>query len=114
MIDFSSRKTDKGTLVIQASGKLDNDTNQYFFECVRDEIERGNKKIVINFDGLGYVSSLGLGSLVRESSRASKAGGTIHLAGIENHVLDILSMVNLDNAFHIFDTEEEAIWAIEE
>ena len=114
MIDFKSRKTDKGTLVIQASGKLDNDSHQYFFDCVKDEIENGNKKIVINFDGLGYVSSLGLGSLVRETSRAAKVGGTIHLTGIESHFLDILSMVNLDKAFHIFDTEEEAIWAMEE
>ena len=86
----------------------------YFFECVRDEIKKGNKKIVISFDGLGYVSSLGLGSLVRESSRVGKTGGTIHLAGIESQVLDILSVVNLDRAFHIFDTEDEAIWAIEE
>jgi anti-anti-sigma factor len=114
MIDFSSRTTEKGTLVIQASGVLDNDTTEYFFDCVRDEIARGHKKIVINFDGLGYISSLGLGALVRASSRAAKEGGTIYLACIENQVLDILRVVSFDKIFLIFDTEDEAIWAIEE
>lgn len=66
MIDFKSRKTERGTLVIQPSGQLDHDTNQYFFECIKDEIEAGNLKIVINFEDLGYISSIGLGALVRK------------------------------------------------
>ena len=75
MIDFQSRETDHGTLVIQASGKLDSDTNQYFFDCVKDEIERGKSKSVINLEGLGYISSLGLAALVRASSKVAKVGG---------------------------------------
>jgi len=113
MIDFESRKTEQGTLVINAAGRLDNETNQYFFDCVKDEIESGNIKIVINLQGLGYISSLGLGALVRASSRASKAGGTIYLANIENQVLDILRMVSFDKIFRLYDTEQEAIAAIE-
>ena len=54
MIDFESRKTENGTLVIQAIGRLDNDTNQYFFDCVKDEIESGNAKIVINLQAVSY------------------------------------------------------------
>lgn len=113
MIDFKSHKTDGGTMVIRASGQLDSESNQYFFDCVKDEIEAGNNKIVINLDGLGYISSVGLGALVRASSRAAKAGGTIHLARIENQVLDVLRMVNFDKIFNIYATEREAIEAIE-
>lgn len=113
MIDFKSRKTENGTLVIRATGQLDSESNQYFFDCVQDEIEAGASKIVINFDGLGYISSVGLGALVRASSRAAKAGGTIHLARIENQVLDVLRLVNFDKIFKIFPTEHEAIEAIE-
>lgn len=113
MIDFESRKTENGTLVIQAIGRLDNNTNGYFFDCVKDEIESGNSKIVINLQELGYISSMGLGALVRASSRAAKAGGTIYLANIESQVLDILKLVSFDKIFSIYDTEKEAIQAIE-
>jgi len=113
MIDFNRRITENGTLVIQATGRLDGETNDYFFGCVKDEIEAGNKKIVINFDGLGHVSSVGLGSLVRASSRASKVGGTIYLACIENEVLEVLRIVRFDKLFNIYATEEEAIESIE-
>ncbi|MEM9413118.1 MAG: STAS domain-containing protein, partial [Planctomycetota bacterium] len=64
MLDFKTHKTDGGTLVIRVTGHLDHDSNQYFFQCVQDEIEAGHKKIVINFADLGYVSSVGLGALV--------------------------------------------------
>ena len=113
MIDFKTHKTEKGTLVIRATGQLDSDSNQYFFDCVKDEIEAGNNQIVINFDGLGYISSVGLGALVRASSRAAKAGGTIHLARIENQVLDVLRMVNFDKIFNIYATERDAVAAFE-
>lgn len=113
MIDFETHKTEQGTLVIRATGKLDSETNQYFFDCVKDEIEAGNKKIVINLYGLGYISSVGLGSLARASSRSAKAGGEIYLARIESQVLEVLRMVRFDKIFHIYDTEHEAIEAIE-
>ena len=113
MIDFHTRKTAQGTLVIRATGKLDGETNQYFFDCIKDEIEAGHTKIVINFEGLGYISSVGLGALVRASSRASKAGGTIYLAQIENSVLDVLRIVSFDKIFKIYPTEGEAVEAIE-
>ena len=113
MIDFKREKTEKGTLVIQASGHLDHDTNQYFFDCVKDEIEAGNKNIVIDLAGLGYISSIGLGALVRARSRAAKAGGTIYLANIENQILEAFRLVHFDKIFNIYETEEEAVAAIE-
>ena len=113
MIDFQSRETDHGTLVIQASGKLDSDTNQYFFDCVKDEIERGKSKSVINLEGLGYISSLGLAALVRANSKVAKVGGEIYLACIESQILDIFRVVNFDKLFNFYHSEADAIAAIE-
>ena len=113
MIDFVRETTENGTLVMRATGRLDGDTQKYFFDCVKDEIESGNKKIVLNFSGLGYISSVGLSTLVRASSVATKQGGTIYLAAIENKILDVLHMVKFDKIFNIYATEKEAIEAIE-
>ena len=111
MIDFVREQTESGPLVIRATGKLDGDTYEYFFACVRDEIASGNKKIVLNLENLGYISSVGLSALVRASAEASKNGGTIYLANIENKILEILQMVKFEKIFNIFRSEEEAILA---
>jgi len=113
MIDFEKEMTENGTLVIRASGRLDGETKDYFFDCVKDEIKAGNNKIVLSFEGLGYISSVGLSALVRASGEATKEGGTIHLANIESKILEILQVVNFEKLFNIYATEEEAIRALD-
>ena len=113
MIDFSSHTTDGGTLVIQVNGQLENQSSKYFFDCVADLVESGNKKIVIDFGDIGYISSVGLSALVRASSKAARSGGTIFLARIENHLLDLFQLVKFDQLFNIYRTEHAAIAAIE-
>ena len=114
MIDFATHTTDGGTLVIRVTGRLDEDSNEYFFKCVKDEIEAGHTKIVINLAEVGHVSSVGLGALLRARSRVAKTGGTIFLAQIENQVLDVFRLVNFEKVFNIFASEQEAVTAIEE
>ena len=113
MIDFSRSLTDNGTVVIRLGGELTGDSSEYFFGCVEEEIENGNCQIVINCSGLGYISSVGLGTLVRARSRVAGAEGRIFLACIDSRVMDVLHIVNFDRIFNIYATEEEAIAEIE-
>lgn len=112
MIDFNRHDTDCGILVVRVAGKLEGESNQYFFDCIQDEIASGRHHIVINFSDVGYISSAGLGSLVRARSRVSKSGGLIYLSRIENNLVDIFSLVNFDKVFKIFPTETEAVDAM--
>ena len=112
MIDFEKVKTEDGPLVIRAMGILNDATTEYFFQCVKDEVEAGNNKIALNFEGLGHISSIGLGALLRASAEVSKSGGTIYLTNIENRILDILRLVKLEKLFNIYETENEAVLAL--
>jgi anti-sigma B factor antagonist len=113
MIDFSRRLADSGTLVLRLGGDLDTESSNYFFGCVEDEIQSGNSRIVINCADLGYVSSVGLGTLVRARSRVAKAGGKVFLACVESRIMDVFHVVHFDRVFNIYGTEEEAIQEIE-
>ena len=112
MIDFKRRETDDGILVIRVAGELTGESNQYFFDCIQDETESGQKHIVINFSDVGYVNSAGLGTLVRARARVSKSGGLIYLSRINNRLIEIFSFVNLDKIFNIYPTEGEAVEAM--
>ncbi len=113
MIDLSMKETENGTLVIRLKGRLDVDSNEYFLECVQGWIEEGYRNIVINCSGLGYVSSLGLGTLVRIRSRLAKDGGDIYLARVQSLIMDLLRLVSLDRMLKIYPRERDAIEAIE-
>ena len=114
MIDFNSHKTDGGTLVFRINGQLEHQSGEYFFKCVTDAIEEGNNRIVISFADVGHNSSVVLGGLIRARSKAAKAGGTIYLARIENHLLDLFRLVKFDKIFNVYDTEQDAVVAIEQ
>ncbi|MGI9516844.1 MAG: STAS domain-containing protein [Pirellulaceae bacterium] len=113
MIDFSTHTTDNGTLVIRIGGSLDAENTEYFFDCVQDEIERGHDRIVINCADLGFISSVGLGSLIRARSRVAKTGGEISFARIDARILDVMRLTRLDKVFSIYPTEKEAVAAME-
>ena len=72
------------------------------------EIEEGNRKIVIDCRNIEFISSLGLGMLVRAHSRMKKVGGDVKLARLSNLVADLLSTVALDKVFHLYPTVRDA------
>ena len=113
MIDFDFEATENGTLVVRLRGFLDHDSNEYFFDCVKEQINNGHKHIVINCDGLGHITSVGLGAMVRARARAAKAGGTIYLARVDANIMQVFSLVKFDRLFDIFPTEHEAVESIE-
>ncbi len=112
MIDFERISKENNTVLIRVDGNLDDTTTNYIFECVKDELETGVRNVVLNLANVGYVSSVGLGELVRAKSRAAKVGGTIYLCEINNPVLEVLSLVSFDKLFNIYPTEGETLEAI--
>ena len=113
MINFGSEILESGTLVVRIGGDLNSESSEYFFNCMVDELEKGNQKVVLNCADLGQVSSVGLAALIRLRSRLAKKGGTVCLAEVESTISDLLHLVNFDKLFEIYSTQEAAIAAIE-
>jgi anti-sigma B factor antagonist len=55
------------------------------------------------------VDSAGLGTLVLLNKEARAAGGCLILAGLSEHIRDLLRLVRLDEVFAIAATVEEAM-----
>ena len=110
MIDYETYRagTNNNVLVIVVSGRLDNDGSKFFFDCVESHIEDGNINIVLDCDSVDYISSMGLGTLVRAHSRMQKRGGNVRLARVHSVVADALSVVGLDRLLHMYPSVEAA------
>jgi anti-sigma B factor antagonist len=77
-------------------------------ERVRAQLEQGRPTVVVDLSRTEYVDSAGLGTLVLLNKEARAAGGCLVLAGLSEHVRDLLRLVRLDEVFTIATTLEEA------
>jgi anti-sigma B factor antagonist len=66
------------------------------------------RTIVLNFSGLEYMNSSGIGMLVTLLVRANRQRQRLVAFGLNEHYRQIFELTRLDEAIGIFDTETEA------
>ena len=78
--------------------------------------ERGNhaanaesRNMVLNMQGVDYIDSSGLGTLVAAHSTLSKAGGGMALMNLSKRSAELLILTKLATVFRIFDDEKAAV-----
>ncbi len=67
------------------------------------------KIIVLNFTGLEYMNSGGIGMLVTMLVRANRQQQRLLAYGLSEHYQQIFQLTRLDEAIGIFDDEAEAL-----
>lgn len=55
----------------------------------------------IDLSGLEYISSAGLGVLLRTHKRLMATGGKLHLLNVGNHIFDIFRYSGFDQLFEV-------------
>jgi anti-sigma B factor antagonist len=66
------------------------------------------RTIVLNFSGLEYMNSSGIGMLVTLLVRANRQRQRLVAFGLNEHYRQIFELTRLDEAIGIFDSETEA------
>ena len=83
---------------------------------LRDSLKAALKKtprLVLNLSEVTYIDSGGLGTLVGVYSSARAAGADIKLTGLGQRLRDVLQITKLATVFQVFDTEQEALAAMD-
>ena len=76
---------------------------------VKDLIDAGTTKLVLNFSGVPYIDSTGLGFLAGSRVTEQNAGVTMVLSSVNQHVMNILDSVRLSQLFVIAADEPSAL-----
>ena len=76
-------------------------------------IDDGARAIVLDFSGLEYMNSGGIGLLVTLLVRAQRGGIRLLASGLSDHYREILALTRLDEAIEIHEDEGAAIAAVE-
>jgi anti-sigma B factor antagonist len=108
-MEFAKKQIRKGVAVLGLTGSIRIGPNCQQIELALDEmIQQGNTCLVLDLANVTYIDSAGIGTLVRGLTKYKKAGGTLRLAGVKGMVGGVLKLTQIDRAFQIFPTAEEA------
>lgn len=106
---LDQRKMD-GVVVVNLSGKITfGETANRMLETVSDLLERGEQKIVFNFEKVQYIDSAGLGVLVKCRNKARASQGVLKLATLPKGIRDLMRITKLISLFEISDSEAESV-----
>jgi anti-sigma B factor antagonist len=66
-------------------------------------------RLVLNFDGLEYMNSGGIGMLVTLLVRVNRQRQKLAAYGLSEHYREIFELTRLDEAITIYDSEQSAL-----
>lgn len=98
-----------GVTVIEVDGQLIVGNRQELKQTVMDEVERGGRKFLIDFEKTGYIDSSGLGVLVSLSKKIREQGGELRLANLNEDLRTLFELTKLDTLFQIAGSRAEAL-----
>ncbi len=96
--------------VLDITGRITlGEGNVMLREIVRELVDKGNKKIVLNLAEVLYVDSSGVGELVKTHTTIRNQGGQLRLINLNQRINDLLQMTRLSSVFDIEKDEASAI-----
>ncbi len=108
-LDVESRQTDNGVTVLAPSGRLDVAGVPALKEAVSEAIKAGQPRLIIDMEGVSFVDSSGLGSVVAALKQVRSTKGDLRLAAPNQQVRVVLELTTLDRVFPFYATVEDAL-----
>jgi anti-sigma B factor antagonist len=106
---FSQSRDGSGVTVVKVEGQLIVGNRQELKDLVGAALDKGERRILIDFSQTGYIDSSGLGALVSISKRVREAGGELRLSGLNEDLRSLFELTKLDTLFAIAETPQQAL-----
>ena len=94
--------------VVEVRGEVDLYTAPRLKTLLTDLTSGGRNRIAIDFEGVEFMDSSGLGVLISGLKRCREAGGTLALVAPAEPVRKVLGITGLDQVFSIHDDVADA------
>lgn len=78
-------------------------------DTIRDLVDKGTRRILLNFAQVDYIDSSGIAALVNSFSYIRDHNGDIKLLHLRNNIHDLLQLTRLNTIFDTFDDEPAAL-----
>jgi anti-sigma B factor antagonist len=98
-----------GVAIVAPRGDLDMATVQDVRRALAGLLDRGQSRLLVDLDDVGYIDSSGIGALIGAMKQARAAGGDVRLCALQDDVRAIFEITRLEQAMSIHPTRQEAL-----
>lgn len=111
---FVESKQGKVT-VLAVKGKLvGSPETDKFIERIESTIDKNSSQIVVDLKQISWLSSVGIGAILRSLQKVRKAGGDLRLSGLSEKVKNVLSITKLIGVIQTFENVNNAVESFQE
>ena len=103
------RQVDGRTAIIDIGGDVTAASESVLMSAYEKSAQQGARRLVLNFSGLEYMNSGGIGMLVTLLVRANRHNRQLAAFGLSDHYREIFELTRLDEAITIYDDEQSAL-----
>jgi anti-sigma B factor antagonist len=99
------------TAILRIGGDVTSGSESVLMDGYAGAVDAGASAVILDFTGMEYMNSGGIGLLVTLLVRAQRGGGRLLATGLSEHYHQILSLTRLDEAIEICADEASALAA---
>jgi len=108
-LQIVASKGARGETIMSLKGPLSIHTVFKFQDAIRSDL---SPVMIVDFTGVPFIDSAGLGALVGVSVTARKAGRKIAFAAMNDQARALIDMTRINQVFHTYDTIQDAEAAV--
>ena len=94
-------REDRGITVVELMGELDTTNTAELGQLFDRLLAEGRRRFVLDLQGVAFIDSAGLATLVRCFKRVRNGTGYVSLASLQPPVRRVLELTRLDRAFEV-------------
>jgi anti-sigma B factor antagonist len=107
---YATTREDGNITVVDLSGRIAlGEGSALLRTTIRELLERGRKKIILNLGDVNYIDSSGIGELVSGFTAVRSREGELKLLHLTKKVHDLLQITKLFTVFDVYSDEGTAV-----
>ena len=98
----------RGIAVLALTGRItDAECHGELKAAVRNLVERGRKRIVLDLEAVPFLDSAGLGEIVSSYATVTQLGGSLKLTNANSRVVDVIELARLTGVLLVTELAAE-------
>lgn len=107
-MEITTTSKDNAT-ILSLNGRIDTATAPELEQAINKVIDGGQRKVLLDFAGVTYISSGGLRVLLATAKKLKNPGDKFGICALSPEVLKILKLAGFTSIFSIYASEGEAL-----
>ena len=100
---YSTRQVEPGITVVELAGRLTLGNRLVDIEhAIKDSIEKGSPKLVLDMTQLTFLDSAGIGMVMMCAGLSKEAGGRLVIVGAGGHVGRVLELTHIHDVVPMY------------